>query len=254
MDPLRLVLELPTAEAVATEWTTHLSAGGAYVKGATAERDARCLLVLRGPGGSELEVPGKVVYCGPEGVGIELADKLPVKAWVEQMQGPPEPEPAQPDEPDEPAADDDDDDDPERDPAARNVFERLRGMTVAAQLKLARDSDVPSERMALERMYGKTVWESLLKNSRVTHPEVARIARMGTLPRPMLELIVANTAWLRSPEIRRALLGNKRLAVEMIQRVLRLLPKPELRLVPNQTAYPSSVRDVARRMLKDAMP
>jgi hypothetical protein len=104
--------------------------------------------------------------------------------------------------------------------------------------------------MALERLYGKTVWEALLRNPRVTHPEVARIARMGALPRPLLELIVGNTAWLRSPEVRRALLSNLRLTPDMITRVLRLLPKHELRLVPQQTAYPHPVRDVARRILK----
>lgn len=243
MDPPRFVLDLPTAEAVADEWRTHLQAGGAYIKGAAAERDAPCVLVLRGPGGRELEAAGKVVYCGPDGVGIELADKKAIEAWIQ--------EPVVDDEP-KPEPDDEPDDEPERDPLARNVFERLRGLTVAAQLKVARDSDIPSERMALERLYGKMVWEAILKNSRVTHPEVARIARMGALPKPLLELIVGNTAWLRSPEVRRALLTNKRLATEMIQRVLRLLPKTELRLVPNQTAYPSQVRDTARRMLKDA--
>ncbi len=238
MEALRLVLELPTSEAVAAEWKSHLSAGGAYVKGATGDHNAPCVLVLRGPGDRELEVAGKIVFASADGVGVELADKKVVEAWVEEMQhGEPEAEP----EPED-----------ERDPAARNVFDKLRGLTVAAQLKVARDSDVPSERMALERMYGKIVWETLLRNTRITHPEVARIARMGALPKPMLELIVGNTAWLRSPEIRRALLTNKRLAPEMIARILRLLPKTELRLVPNQTAYASAVREVARRMLKDA--
>ncbi|MCB9559294.1 MAG: hypothetical protein H6708_02660 [Kofleriaceae bacterium] len=140
---------------------------------------------------------------------------------------------------------------PPRDPAVRNVFERLRNLPVAAQLKVAREGEV-SERIALERMYGKTVWEALLRNPRITHPEVTRIARMASLPRPLLELIVSNTAWLRSPEVRRALLGNLRLGVDMIPRVLRLLPKHELRLVPSQTAYPLGVRDAARRLLKDS--
>ena len=36
----------------------------------------------------------------------------------------------------------------------------------------------------LERLYGKQVWESLLHNAKVTVPEVARIARKGTIPRP----------------------------------------------------------------------
>ena len=108
------------------------------------------------------------------------------------------------------------------------------------------------DRILLERIYGKLVWEALLRNPRITAPEVARIARMGALPKPLLEIIVGNSAWLQVPEVRRALLGNPRLAPEMIGRVLRLLPKHELKLVPAQLAYPAPVRDVARRMLKDA--
>jgi hypothetical protein len=104
----------------------------------------------------------------------------------------------------------------------------------------------------LERIYGKSVWEPLLRNPRLGHPEVARIARMGALPRPLVDLIVANTGWLRSPEVRRALLSNPRLGAEQIPRVLRLMAKPELKLVPSQTAYPAPVRDAARRMIRES--
>jgi len=138
----------------------------------------------------------------------------------------------------------------DRDPIPRNVFERLRNLSIPDQMKMARAGEI-SERTALERMYGRTVWEALLRNPRITPHEVARIARMGALPRPLLELIVGTAAWLRVPEVRRALLANLRLTADMIPRVLRLLPKHELRLVPQQTAYPGAVRDAARRMLKE---
>lgn len=127
---------------------------------------------------------------------------------------------------------------------------RVRNLSMAEQLKLAHTGE-QQERMLLERLYGKTVWEALLRNPRITSPEVARIARMGALPKPLLELIVGNGSWLQVPEVRRALLGNPRLAPEMIGRVLRLLPRHELKLVPAQLAYPAPVRDVARRMLKE---
>jgi hypothetical protein len=57
---LRFVVDLPTAESVANEWRSHLSAGGAYVRGAQGDHDAPCVLVLRGPGGRELELSGRV--------------------------------------------------------------------------------------------------------------------------------------------------------------------------------------------------
>ena len=147
------------------------------------------------------------------------------------------------------STDEGEDDDAER-KIALNVNERLRGLTVVQQLKVAQKGEV-TERIMLERMYGKTVWEALLRNPRVTGPEVARIARMGALPRTLLELIVGNGGWLQIPEVRRALLSNPRLGTDQILRVLRLLPKHELKMAGMQTAYPFAVRDAAKRLLRE---
>ena len=106
--------------------------------------------------------------------------------------------------------------------------------------------------MTLERIYGKTVWEHLLRNPRLTAPEVARLARLGTLPRTLIELIVNNGAWLQIPEVRRALLANPRLGVDQVLRVLRLLPKHELKVAASLMTYPLTVRDAAKRLLKGA--
>ena len=143
----------------------------------------------------------------------------------------------------------DDETDEER-KIALNVNERLRGLTLVQQLRIAAKGEL-SERIVLERMYGKNVWEALLRNPRITGHEVARIARMGALPRPLIELIVGNGAWLQIPEVRRALLTNPRLATDHIVRVLRLLPKHELKLAGVQTAYPFAMRDAAKRILRE---
>jgi hypothetical protein len=140
------------------------------------------------------------------------------------------------------------DDKPER-PIARNVHERLRGLNLNDQIKMAQTGET-HERVVLERIYGKTVWEALLRNPRLTGPEVARIARMGALPKVLLQVILDNGAWLRIPEVRRALLASKRLGNDQIEKVLRFLPKHELKLATMQTAYPPAVRDAARRLLR----
>ncbi len=131
-----------------------------------------------------------------------------------------------------------------------NAQQRLRNLTLAQQVKLAHSGEM-TVRIALERMYHKDVWEPLLRNPRITGPEVARIARMGSLPRVLLEIIVNNGAWVQVPEVRRALLQNPRLGVDQILRILRLLPKHELKLAAMQTAYPHAVRDAARKMIRD---
>jgi len=101
-----------------------------------------------------------------------------------------------------------------------------------------------------ERLFGKNVWEALLHNPRLTIPEVARIARKGTVPRPLLELIADNAAWAKTGPVRRALLTNRRLSSEAVMKVLRLTPKNELKLAEKQTAYPAHVREAARKLLR----
>ena len=149
-----------------------------------------------------------------------------------------------------------DDGDRDRDPrnprAPRNVHERLRGLNLASQIKIATLGEL-HERIVLERLYGKNVWETLLRNPRLTAPEVARIARYGSLPRVLLEIIVGNGAWLQVPEVRRALLANPRLGTDQIVKVLRLTPKHELKLAAVQTAYPFAVRNAARMLIKETL-
>jgi hypothetical protein len=131
----------------------------------------------------------------------------------------------------------------------KSLHERLRGLPAAEQQKIAKTGEL-SERVALERIYGKQVWESLLRNPKLTPPEVARLARMGTLPKPLLESIVSNRSWIASPQVRRALLTNRRLGRDQVLAVLRSTPRAELKLMPKQTAYPATVRDAARTLLR----
>ena len=119
----------------------------------------------------------------------------------------------------------------------QSVHQRVRGLSAAEQMRCAREGEI-SERTALERGYGKAVWEALLENPRISVPEVARIARKGNVPRPLLEKIVGNAAWLGSSEVRRALLSNSRLggaALRETQNVLSLLDRE----TPDQVQYAS---------------
>ena len=232
-----------------------VSAGGVFVPDGDLALNDTCELVVRGHGG-EIALPARVVYIDPaRGTGLELLGFGPtIKERIVALAQAPEPEP----EPELPAeaegsadasADDDDDEDATTD-KPKNLQDRMRGLTLAQQVRKANSSD-PSTRIILERMYGKNVWEALLRNSRLTAPEVARLARMGTLPRVQLETIVNNGGWLQVPEVRRALLTNPRLGTDQIMRVLRLMPKHELKVAATTTAYTFAVRDAAKRMIRD---
>ena len=84
---LRLVIELATADEVAQEWR-HLSVGGAFVRGAVAEQQQACTLVLIARGRTPLELPARAVYTSAEGVGVQLDDfgaalRQRLQAWVD---------------------------------------------------------------------------------------------------------------------------------------------------------------------------
>jgi hypothetical protein len=248
-----------------------LRGGGVFVHGCALPMLSECELVIH-RGGQTRGLPARVVWLdGARGAGLEVLDfgaarrdevaALLAAATTAAPAAPVDPD----DDPDDPLGDlgdevdgdgsEGDDDDPGaaaaggRGRRAPQLHERLRNLSIAQQLKVAQGVHAHA-RILLERMYGKSVWEALLRNPRLTAPEVTRIARMGALPRPQLELIVGNGAWLQIPELRRALLGNPRLTPDQIPRILRLLPRHELKLVPTQTAYSAAVREVARRMLR----
>jgi hypothetical protein len=133
-------------------------------------------------------------------------------------------------------------------PEDSSVFHgHLHGLPLTEQLRFAREGN-QQERIVVERLYGKTVWETLLKNSRLSIQEVVRIARMGSLPRPLIELIVSNPSWIANAQLRRGLLTNPRLGREQVVKVLRAMPRAELKLVPRQSIYGSTVREAARKL------
>ena len=213
------------------ELARDLVAGGVFVPGCSVELNVECELVVKN-GDGEVRATALVVFANPAGAGLQLIGcDAELKQRIAALAEPPATE--------------------EADDAPKNIHERLRGLSLAQQIKLAHNGEV-SERIVLERMYGKNVWEALLRNPRLTGPEVARLARMGALPRPQLEIIVGNGGWLQIPEVRRALLSNPRLGTDHIMKILRLMPKHELKLAAIQTAYPMAVRSVARQILKDS--
>jgi hypothetical protein len=127
--------------------------------------------------------------------------------------------------------------------------DRLRHLSAAEQVKVARRGEL-ADRLAVERLYGKQVWEALLQNPRLTIPEVARIARKGTVPKPLLDIILDNPGWIKADAVRRALLTNPRIGAESVMKLLRITSKHELKLIEKGTAYGVVVRETARKLLR----
>jgi hypothetical protein len=134
-------------------------------------------------------------------------------------------------------------------PATLNLHDRIRQLDVAGRDALARQGNFP-ERAALERCYGGSVWEGLLHNPDLTPREVVQIARNTNLAVPLVTLIVANRAWTADVAVSQALLGNPRLSVAHLDRVLRSLPQAELTRIGEQPNLRLQVRQAAKRLMR----
>ncbi|HTV17334.1 MAG TPA: hypothetical protein VMG12_01645 [Polyangiaceae bacterium] len=142
--------------------------------------------------------------------------------------------------------------DPESDvvtPAARHLHDRVRELDLSEREVMARQGSMP-ERVALERRFGSSVWEGLLHNPQITTREVLRMAKSTSLPTGLVNLIVANRAWLSDGAINQALLSNPRVSGTHLERVLRALPQADIQRVAEQSSLRMQVRQAAKRLIR----
>lgn len=239
-----LRLEYASAADLERDFASNLRKGRAFVAGAAggAEREIVKLVVVHPVTNATWSAEAECVYAKLDepgrGVGVqlrELADaaRAALDAFVSGAGVPEEAE---------------EDEDPAGRAVPRNVHERVRQLSLREREQTARSGSMP-ERVALERAFGSSVWEGLLQNPQLTPPEVARIAKNGVLPRPLVQVIVSHAAWVAVPEVQRALLGNPRVSGPAMERVLRAMARTDLLRVASQSIYRQEVRSAAKRLL-----
>ncbi len=257
-----LVLRFDSQPLLAEEYGKNLSEGRAFVSGAThLPLFSRCTLVLEHtPTHTCLEIAAEVVMVMSEGElhgsALQFLDRSrEAREALEHFVHHVDDSPMVSLPPLDPLQDEqaDDEDAQSRDPIRMSLSQqrqqKLRDLPVAERMKVARGPSL-EDRTLLERIYGNAVWDALLRNPKITVPEVARLARKGTMPRTLLDLIVENDNWIRQGIVRRSLLSNPRLSPEGVAKVLRTMSGRELKLIPQQTAYPPQVRAVAQRLMR----
>lgn len=253
-----LSLRFESEAALRREYDSNLRHGRAFIAGAGGvERLAACILKLqRSDTGGVVKLPAQVVLVSEAEPMVGVAVQMTDGPWREQLEqfvewgGTVDPAVAQP-EPVEAPQDsaepsvDDADLDAERGASVAGPSHRhlqVRGMSLAERSRIAHGSSL-EDRIVLERVFGSSVWEMLLRSGTVTPPEVATIARKGSLPIPLLELIADNANWVRQDVVRRALLTNARLPQTCITKILNSCSKNELKLMATTPgAYSSKVR------------
>jgi hypothetical protein len=231
-----LEIRYPSPAAFAEDLATNVHKGRAFVTGASdvASRELCELLIVHPLRGDEFRVGAEAVWVDPSGVGLDLigldeAKKAELVAF-ETGQAALETDASEPDA------------------QLQNVYLRIRQLSLQERDQVARHGPI-SERVALERAFGSSVWEGLLQNPMMTPPEVARIAKMGTLSKPLVNVIVNHAAWVAIPEVQRALLSNPRCAGSDLDKVLRSLKPTDLAKVAKQSPYRGEVRSAAQRLV-----
>jgi hypothetical protein len=245
-----LLLSYESVQSFATDYEHNLRKGRAFVSGADglAERDRCTLKIVIPESGAEVGLSAEAVWIGPAGIGLAFVDfDAAAKAKLDEMAK---------------LAEAENDDGEERDEGndtsdvgaagaprrmgPRNLYERMRNLTISQREEMARHGAL-AERVALERAFGGVVWEGLLQNPSISSAEVARIARHGTLPKPLVNIIVNNPGWLSVPEVQRALMTNPRCSGPHLERVVRSIDHHELTRLAQNCPYRSEVRNFVRQ-------
>lgn len=243
-----LTLSYADATALSSDYESNLRKGRAFVPGAwgLTEREYITLRIEHPSGGAPLCLEAEAVWINEDrasgGTGVAflsfddaLRDAL--KAFV----GPLSPSPTLSGEMPAPESVDA--------AAALHLHDRIRGLSITEREVVARQGSLP-ERVALERRFGGSVWEGMLHNPQLTSREVLRMAKSASLPINLVNLIVANKAWLADAAIQAALLSNPRVSGAHLERVLRSLPQAELIRLSEQSSLRMQVRQGAKRLIR----
>lgn len=270
---IELTLSYTDVAELERDFESNLCKGRAFVAGAwgLAEREFCTLRIEHPGGGAPLCLEAEAVWVDEDpasgGTGVQLVSfggelRQALKAFV----GAPSPTPssemsavspsrAGPDaseaywQADAAEGDAAPGDSAEETSSARHLHDRIRALSLAERELVARQGSLP-ERVALERRFGGSVWEGLLHNPQLTSREVLRMAKSPSLPTHLVNLIVANKAWLADGAIQTALLHNPRVSGAHLDRVLRGLPQAELVRLSQQSSLRMQVRQGAKRLIR----
>lgn len=230
----RLVARFAGPAEFLSAFDAELSRGGLLVRGAAVENaqaGAACEVAIEVAGGASAQVPARIAAVVP-GVGVAVMfDGVPepIAALAAAARSPVQ----APDGADE---------------AKRgNLFDRLKGMTVAEKMQLAL-SGSRDERIALFRDNQKTVHVFVLKNPRIGLDEVQAAAKNANLSPDALKMIADHREWSMNPTICTALVRNPKTPLPLALKLLERVPVSELRVLAKGGAREQLVHAARRKI------
>lgn len=206
--PTAFTAEFESEAEVREEHRVNLSFGALSLPTEeSAAADAVVALTLRGPGGGEMTVRGKVVASLPGALALAVEgdpEEILARLLAAGEEAPGE--------------------------KSQNVWDRLRGLSQMEKILLAPKAD-RVERSVLLQDNDPRVLLSVLRNPRLTLDEVARLAKSSFLTYQIADVIMQTAHWMSSLEVRLGLVHNAKTPQAFALRILPTLPEAEVRAI-----------------------
>lgn len=132
----------------------------------------------------------------------------------------------------------------------RSKYQQAQSMGVGAKIKMALTGD-KEWRTLLIRDSNKLVNSAVVKNPRITEPEILTISKSVIQNEEILRVICHNKEWVKNYEIRKALVLNNKTPLPVALRFMGFLTEKDLAAMGKSKNISSVIANQARRMLSN---
>jgi hypothetical protein len=132
----------------------------------------------------------------------------------------------------------------------QSKYQQAQAMGVGEKIKLAMTGD-KEWRSILIRDSNKLVNSAVVKNPRITEPEILTISKSVIQNDEILRVICHNKEWIKKYEIRRALVLNNKTPLPVALRFMGFMTEKDLSAMAKSKNISSIIANQARRMLSN---
>ena len=132
----------------------------------------------------------------------------------------------------------------------RSKYQQAQAMGVGEKIKMALTGD-KEWRSILIRDSNKLVNSAVVKNPRITEPEILTISKSVIQNDEILRVICQNKEWIKNYEIRRALVLNNKTPLPVALRFMGFMTEKDLSAMGKSKNISSVIANQARRMLSN---
>ena len=137
----------------------------------------------------------------------------------------------------------------EEEEGSKNLATMIGDMKLGKKIKLAMLGNM-SARAILIKQNSRQVREAVIQNPRLTDAEVLEFARNSNLDKHVFKLIAKNSTWMKSYNIKCALVSNPKTPIGISIRWIKFLKDKELRNLSKSKSIPSALASQVRKLVE----